>query len=190
MTAVPTHRAPLRLICRTVLPLRIVGTVRGAPLGDVDAFSFVQTHDGSTFLSVRVVSFPHACTDVVSMVQRNTFHQTSYGIDLNISNQSGEVAPGTYPVNVTYPSEMPIGDVRVNAAFVHNDPQCVQQSIFASSGTIQLDEVTASRIGGSFDLFIGEPPLGRLRGSFAAPSCDAFATVTTFPDAGAGACLP
>jgi hypothetical protein len=168
----------------------IVGSVNGDSLDAVDGFSFVQTGDVSTLLSVRVVNYANACTDTLSMLQRNTFHRGSRALVLNIANDSGDIGPGTYAINVTYPSETPPESIKVTAISVKNDDRCAEQLIFASGGTIHVDEVTDSRIAGTFDLVLGGPGVGQLRGTFAAPRCDAFTTVTTFADAGAGACIP
>ena len=144
------------------------GTVRGVALGVQDAFFSNEVATGTV---LGVTSFPGACEALYTNMH---YPHGSAGLSIQLiayPSGGGTAGPVTAPGTFTLLGST-IGGNSFGAAWTSVDASCNPTSVQATGGTIDLTEVTASQLKGTFDLTFGAD---HLTGSFTASDCAAAA---------------
>jgi hypothetical protein len=149
------------------------GTVRGVALGVQDAFFSNEVATGTV---LGVTSFPGAC-EAIYTNKHYPHGSAALSIQLVAYPSGGTAGPVTAPGTFTLLGTSLDGN-SFGAAWTSVDASCNPTSVQATGGTIDLTEVTASQLEGTFDLTFGAD---HLTGSFTASNCAAAASAQGNP---------
>ncbi len=156
----------------------VSGTFAGQTVPSADSAAFTGSAGSTAFLSEVISNSAGVCSVAGQHVVKSSSTRLQLLIVTSSQTEVGSIGPGRYAITNGEPAKDAAGTVvSVSADYNTLDANCrptiAGTASAASSGTITVDSLTASRASGSFDLRFANGD--HLVGSFGSPLCAAAA---------------